>query len=134
MLLFYRESKTSTVYKSLGSKKDYFKIYVTTLSHCGCTQLTIINYKKGKRDFIIGYGMGTYNGKSIYKYNSMTKEKNTVWLKLTTLDNYTIKFNSIDSLIFNVIDSFSINKPKGIIYPIMKSSFKGYIKDLSKNN
>ena len=95
MLLFYRESKTSTVYKSLGSKKDYFKIYVTTLSHCGCTQLTIINYKKGKRDFIIGYGMGTYNGKSIYKYNSMTKEKNTVWLKLTTLDNYTIKFNSM---------------------------------------
>ena len=85
MLLFYRESKTSTVYKSLGSKRDYYKIYATTLSHCGCTQLTIINYKRGKRDFIIEYGMGTYNGKGIYKYNSGTKEKNTLWLKLTTL-------------------------------------------------
>ncbi|MGG9971917.1 hypothetical protein ACQ33O_09010 [Ferruginibacter sp. SUN002] len=133
MLLFYRDSKTSTVYKSSDSKKDYFKIDATTLSHCGCTQLTITNYKNGERDFIIRYGMGTYAGKIIYKNNSVTKESDTVWLKFTTLENYTIKFNSIDSLILKVIDSFAVSKPKGVVYPINKPMFKGYIKDLSKN-
>jgi hypothetical protein len=126
MLLFYRDSKTTTIYKSSDSNENYFIVKATTLSHCGCTHLNIDNYKNGKKDFHIFYN-GTVAYKTIYKSDSINQ--NDTLRLFATSNNYTIPFDSIDIEVYNQIDSIAIHKPKGIVYQINMTKFKGYIND-----
>lgn len=129
MLLFYRDARTRTVYRSPGGKKNYFIIKATTLSHCGCTELFIANYKAGKRNFYISYNGNTAR-KTIFGYNEHTNKRDTLRLLATPYDNFTVAFDPLDVEIFNRIDSLSIHKPKGIVYSIMRTKYKGFIKEL----
>lgn len=128
MLLFYRDSKTTTVYRNSDSKKNYFIIKATTLSHCGCTDLYIDNYQNGKKQFHIFYNNNIAR-KTIFRYNSQTNQKDTLRLLATPYDNYTTPFDSLDSEIFKRIDSIAIQKPKGLVYQIKRSEYKGFIND-----
>lgn len=127
MLLFYRDSKTTTVYKSSTSKKDYFIVKATTLSHCGCTDIFIDNYRNGRKEFTLFYN-GNVAQKSIYKFDSNLNQTDTIRLIATSSNNYTTPFDSLDIEIFNRIDSIALQKPKGIVYGIKKTSFEGFIK------
>jgi archaellum component FlaF (FlaF/FlaG flagellin family) len=127
ILLFHRDSKTTTIYKSSDSKTNYFIVNATTLSNCGCTHLNIDNYKNGKKDFHIFYN-GTVAHKTIYKFDSIINKNNTLRL-VATSNNYTIPFDSIDFEVYNQIDYIAIHKPKGIVYQINMTKFKGYIHD-----
>jgi hypothetical protein len=128
MLLFYRGSKTATVYRSSDSKKDYYIVKATTLSHCGCTELYINNFKNGSIEFNLYYTENLAR-KTIFRKNTETKEIDTIRLLATPYSNYTIPFNSLDTEMFNRIDSIAIQKPKGIIYQIKRNVYKGYISD-----
>lgn len=128
MLLFYRDSKTRTVYKSSDSKQNYYIVNATTLSHCGCTDLQIDNYKNGKKEFNLFYN-GNIARKTIYKLDSKTNQTDTLRLIAISNNNYTIPFDSLDIEIFNRIDSIAIHKPKGIVYQIKRTVYKGFIND-----
>ena len=126
MLLFYRDSRTVTVFKSSPSKKNYYVIKATTLSHCGCTDLHVDNYKQGKKDFTIFYHDDIVR-KSIFSYDSQTNHKDTIRLVATPYNNFTTPFDSLDLEIFKRIDSISIQRPKGIVYEIKRPVYKGFI-------
>jgi hypothetical protein len=128
MLLFYRDSKTSTIYKSSDSKKDYYIVNATTLSHCGCTDLHIDNYKNGKKEFNLFYN-GNIARKTIYKFDSKINQRDILRLVATSNNDYTTPFDSLDIAIFNRIDSIAIQKPKGIVYQIKRTEYKGFIND-----
>ena len=128
MLLFYRDSRTATIYRNSDSKKDYYIIKATTLSHCGCTELYIDNFKKGKIEFNIFHNENLAR-KTIFTNNKETNKTDTIRLLATPYNNYTIPFNSLDTEIFNRIDTIAIQKPKGIVYQIKRTAYKGYIKD-----
>ncbi len=126
MLLFYRDSKTTTVYKSSNSKKDYFIVKATTLSHCGCTDIFIDNYRNGRKEFTLFYN-GNIAQKSIYKFDGKLNQTDTIRLIATSSNNYTIPFDSLDMKIFNRIDSIALQKPKGIVYKVKSTGYKGFI-------
>jgi hypothetical protein len=128
MLLFYRDSKTSTIYKSSDSKKDYYIVNATTLSHCGCTDLHIDNYKNGKKEFNLFYN-GNIARKTIYKFDSKINQRDILRLVATSNNDYTTPFDSLDIAIFNRIDSIAIQKPKGIVYQIKRTEYKGFINE-----
>jgi hypothetical protein len=128
MLLFYRETKTMTVYKSSLSNKNYYTIKATTLSHCGCTDLNIDYYKNGRKKFNIFYN-GNIARKTIYPIGSKKlNHSDTILLMAIPGNNFTIAFDSLDTAIFNKIDSLAVYKPKGIVYEIKRPIYKGYIK------
>lgn len=128
MLLFYREIRTTTIYKSPGSKKNYYTISAVTLSHCGCTDLDVHHYTNRKKDFYITY-KNDLARKTIYRYNKQTFRTDTIRLQATTGDKYTIPFDSLDAAIFHTIDSLLLQspKPKHIVYPPKRVSYKGYV-------
>lgn len=126
MLLFCRESKTKTIYKSSSSKKDYYIIKATTLSHCGCTNLAITNYKNGKKTFIIDYTNNRVS-KTVYRLNTITNTPDTQRLLATNISFYTTPFDSLDNQIFRTIDSLNKQKIKGFIYPVTITEYKGFI-------
>lgn len=126
--LFYKDSKTKNIYRSSASKKNYYAIKATTLSHCGCTDLHIENYKNGKKEFHLFYN-GTIARKTIYKFDAEKNRKDTISLIATSNNNYTIPFDSLDIAIFNRIDSIAIQKPKGIIYQVKRVKYTGYVND-----
>lgn len=128
MLLFYRDAKTETVFRSSESKKDYFIIKATTLSHCGCTDLYVDNYNQGRKDFNIFYAENVAR-KTVYKFNQQTNKKDTLRLLATPYDNYTIAFDSLDTEIFKRINTIAIEKPKEIIYKVKSNTYKGFITD-----
>jgi len=116
---------TRTIYKSSNSKKDYVTINAVTLSHCGCTEIYAESFKDGKREFQIFYNDNLAR-KTIFKYSKDSKTPTTTSLLATSNDNFTTPFDNIDSKIFSLIDSAIVNK-QGIIYPVRRSLYKGYI-------
>ena len=128
MLLFYRDSRTSSVYRNSDSKKDYYIVKATTLSHCGCTELYVDNFKNGKIEFNIFYNENLAR-KTIFTNNKETNKTDTIRLLATPYSNYTTAFDSLDYEIFKRIDTIALQKPKGIIYQIKRNTYTGYIKD-----
>lgn len=124
MLLFYKDSYSSTLYRTADSKKNYFTITGITYSHCGCTHLTIDNYKNKKKEFSIYYNNGHIR-KTLYSYNKQTKKFDTTVYNGTSSSIFKVPFDSTEILIFKTIDSFAVNPPKGT-YPIKKNENKGY--------
>ena len=118
---------TRTIYKSSNSKKDYVTINAVTLSHCGCTEIYAESFKDGKREFQIFYNDNLAR-KTIFKYSKDSKTPTTTSLLATSNDNFTTPFDNIDSKIFSLIDSAIVNK-QGIIYPVRRTLYKGYIID-----
>ena len=127
-LLFYRDSKTTTIYRSSTSKINYYVIKATTLSHCGCTDLNIEYYKNGKPNFNLFYN-GNIARKTIFEFDAKLKVKDTISLITTSSNDYTTPFDSLDIEIFNRIDSIALQKPKGLVYQIKRPIYKGYIND-----
>ncbi|MCX6316103.1 MAG: hypothetical protein NTW29_02345 [Bacteroidetes bacterium] len=125
MLLFYKGSKTETVYRSAPDKKNYYIVKATTISHCGCTELSVVNHKHGVIDFRIDY-MDNVARKTVYRINEATKQKDTIRLRTTTDNNYMVAFTALDKEIFQRIDTILQQKPKGIIYPVRKQIYMGY--------
>lgn len=128
MLLFYRDSKTATVYRSSDSNTDYFIIQATTLSHCGCTHLYVDNYKNGRKEFQLFYS-DQIARKAIFLSDGQTNAVDTLWLMATPQDDYTTSFDTLDVAIFSRIDSMAVHKPEGVVYPIKRVDYKGFIKD-----
>lgn len=133
MLLFYRDSKIATIYRSSASKKNYFIVKANTLSHCGCTHLYIENYKNEKKEFDLLYTDNAVR-KTIYTVNKNTNRIDTLILWATTTDRFTTPFDSVDVSIFKQIDSISIYKPRGIVYQVKRSNYKGFIVDPYSNH
>lgn len=131
-LLFYRDFKTTNIYRSSSSKKNYYIIKATTISHCGCTDLNINYYKNGKPNFNLFYS-GNIARKSIYEFDAKLKVKDTIRLIATSGNDFTIPFDSLDIEIFSRIDSIALQKPKGVIYQIKRPEYKGYTYDLFFN-
>jgi hypothetical protein len=125
ILLFYRDSRTHTIYKSAASRKNYYEIKATTLSHCGCTSLNVINYCKGKKVFSLHYMNGMAH-KTVY--GTDTNKNEIIKLTATKKNNYTEALDSMDHIIFKTIDSLALHRPKGT-YSIAATNFKGYIID-----
>jgi hypothetical protein len=130
MILFYRDSTTTRVYRSSDSKKDYYTIDANTLSNCGCTRLYIDNFKNGKKIFSIVYEGGVAS-KTVYRYDQQMNKSDTIRLITTPYLSYgtIILFDSLDYGIFARIDSLAIQRPKGIVYPIEPPKFASYIPD-----
>ena len=118
---------TKNIYKSSTSKKDYVTIKAVTLSHCGCTEIYAESFKNGKREFQIFYNDNLAR-KTIFDYNTSSKTPATNSLLATSNDNFTTPFDDLDSKIFSLIDSAIANK-QGIIYPVRRTIYKGYIAD-----
>jgi hypothetical protein len=122
MLLFYRDARTTTIYKSTGSRKDHYEIKAHTLSHCGCTDLYVDGYIRKTKEFTIRYSDRLVS-KIIYS------GADTIRL-LATDKNYTIPFDEVDKEIFGTIDSLLVNRPKGLAYPPQRRTYKGYVPDM----
>jgi hypothetical protein len=118
---------TKNIYKSSTSKKDYVTINAVTLSHCGCTEIYAESFKNGKREFQIFYNDNLAR-KTIFIYSKDSKTPTTTSLLATSNDIFTTPFDNIDSKIFSLIDSAIVNK-QGIIYPVRRTLYKGYIID-----
>jgi hypothetical protein len=116
---------TKNIYKSSSSKKDYVTINAVTLTHCGCTEIYAESFKNGKREFQIFYNDNLAR-KTIFTYSLNSKTPSTTSLLATQDDNFTTPFDNLDSKIFSIIDSAIANK-QGIIYPIRRTLYKGYI-------
>lgn len=118
---------TKSIYKSSSSKKDYVTIKAVTLSHCGCTEIYAESFKDGKKEFQIFYNDNLAR-KTFFNYNQNSKTPTLTSLLATSNDNFTTPFDEADLKIFTIIDSAIANK-QGIIYPIRRTIYKGYIKD-----
>jgi len=118
---------SKNIYKSSTSKKDYVTINAVTLTHCGCTEIYAESFKKGKKEFEIYY-RDNMARKTFFNYTPNSKTPTLTSLLATPSDNFTTPFDETDSKIFSVIDSAIVNK-QGIIYPIRRTIYKGYIKE-----
>ena len=118
---------TRNLYKSSSSKKNYFTVKAVTLSHCGCTEIYAESFENGRKEFQIFYNDNLAR-KTIYHYNSKSKTPEVTYLLATPNDNFTIPFNELDSRIFTIIDS-AIEKKQGMVYPIRRLMYKGFIAD-----
>ena len=98
-----------------------------TLSHCGCSEIYAESYKNGKKEFQIFYNDNLAR-KTIYSYNSDSREVESKSLLATPNDNFSIPFDSLDFRIFTIIDS-TILKGKVFVYPIRRTIYKGYVTD-----
>ena len=98
-----------------------------TLSHCGCTEIYAESFKNGKKEFQIFYNDHLAR-KTFFTYSANSKTPTLTSLLATQNDNFTTPFDEADLKIFSVIDSSIANK-QGIIYPIRRTIYKGYIKD-----
>jgi hypothetical protein len=120
---------TKNIYKSYSSKKDYITINAVTLSHCGCTEIYVESFKNGKQAFQIFYNDNIAR-KTIFNYSLNDKIPTETSLLATANENFTIPFDSVDAKIFSIIDS-AIVKKQGIIYPVRRTVYKGFIPDTS---
>ncbi len=120
MLLFYRDAKSTSLYRSGNSKKNYLEVKATTLSHCGCTHLFVSNYENRKQSFNILYTPQTVI-KTIYT------EKDTIRLLAIESNSYTFPFDSTDKRIFYLLDSLIANAK--MAYRPKVKAYKGYIVD-----
>ena len=120
-------NSTRNIFKSSSSKKNFFIINAVTLSHCGCSEIYAESYKNGKKEFQIFYNDNLAR-KTIYSYNSDSREVESKSLLATPNDNFSIPFDSLDFRIFTIIDS-TILKGKVFVYPIRRTIYKGYVTD-----
>ncbi len=118
---------SKNIFTSSTSKKDYLTIKAVTLSHCGCTEFYAESFKNGKIEFQIYYNDNLAR-KTFFNYNQESKTPILTSLIATPNDDFTTPFDETDSKIFSLIDSAIVNK-QGVIYPIRRTIYKGYIKD-----
>ena len=97
-----------------------------TMSHCGCTQLFVENYKNGRHDFQIMY-TDNIARKYIYEYNEKGKIADTLVLMAKT-DNFKIPFDSLDNEVYRQLKSIIDNK-EALVYEVKWTDYKGYIKE-----
>ncbi len=131
LLLILSCNTTTNVYKHHFSKNEKLTIKSVTLSHCGCTQLYAAYFLNNRLEFQIEY-FDNIARKSIYDYSGDIKNPKYRTLLASAGNNFTTQFDSLDLRIFHAIDSV-IDKKIGIVYPIKKMSYKGYIVDTLLN-
>lgn len=95
------------------------------MSHCGCTQLFVENYKNGKNDFQIMY-TDNFAQKNVYNYNEKGSISDTLVL-IAKWDHFQTAFDSVDNEIFKRIKAIVDNK-EGLVYPMKWTEYSGYIK------
>jgi hypothetical protein len=127
IFLFVGCDTTKNIYKNYSSKKDYVTINAVTLSHCGCTEIYAESFNNGKRVFQIFYNDNIAR-KTIFNYSLNDKIPTTTSLLATPNDNFTTPFDNLDVKIFSIIDS-AILKKQGIVYPVRRTVYKGFIAD-----
>lgn len=114
------------LYRSSDSGKDFWKVNAFTLSHCGCTQLFVDNYKSGRHDFEIMYTDNVAR-KYIYEYNESGMVSDTTVLVAKTGD-FTMPFDSLDLEIYRRLRTI-VNKNEGLVYKMKWTDYIGYIKE-----
>lgn len=117
---------TRILYKSGDSKKDYWTVNAFTMSHCGCTQLFVENYKNGRHDFQIMYTDNVAR-KHIYQYNEKGKIADTLVLVAKT-ENFRIPFDSLDNQVYRQLRGIVEDK-EALAYEMKWTDYKGYIKE-----
>lgn len=117
---------TRTLYKSADSKKDFWIVNAYTMSHCGCTQLFVENYKNGRHNFRLLY-TDNIARKHIYQYNEKGQIADTVTL-LARSDNFKIPFDSLDNQMYQKLKTI-INNKEGLVYEMKWTDYKGYIRE-----
>jgi hypothetical protein len=114
------------LYKSADSKKDFWAVHAFTLSHCGCTQLFVENYKNGRHDFQIMY-TDNIARKYIYEYDEKGKIIDTVSLVAKT-DNFDVPFDSLDNEVYQKLKTIVDNK-ETLVYEMKWTDYLGYVKE-----
>jgi hypothetical protein len=122
---------TRHLYRSSASKKDYWTLRAFTLSHCGCTQLFADSYKNGNREFGIFYADNVAR-KWVYSFDKNNRIADTVVLIAKTGTDFQVPFDSLDTEIFNRIDAI-ITSNEGLVYPVKRTVYSGYSKDVLYN-
>jgi hypothetical protein len=117
---------TRLLYKSADSKKDYWIVNAFTMSHCGCTQLFVENYKNGRHDFRIMYTDNVAR-KSIYEYNEKGKITDTL-VFVAKANNFKIPFDSLDNEVYRQLRTIVENK-EALVYEMKWTDYKGYVKE-----
>lgn len=128
MLLFYKDVRTTSVYRSRESRKNYYEIEAVTLSHCGCSYLTLHNYSNKKVSFRMFFNYETFSGKTIYSFNPVTNRQDTIRYLATTEKNFSVPFDSLDQAIFSRFNAIAKEKPKGVVYDLPQRTYTGYVR------
>ena len=114
---------TRTLYTSSPDKKDSWTVNAYTMSHCGCTELFVEKYRRGKNEFQIMYTDNIVR-KNIYGYNDKGLISDTTFL-VASSDRIDIPFDSLDNEIFKKIKAI-IDRKDGLVYEMKWTEYKGY--------
>jgi hypothetical protein len=115
------------IFRESSSKSDFLEIKKINYAHCGCAHVYAEKYIGGRKFFSITYrNEGTI--KSIYRYNSSGNVSDTVILKGVNTKDFSISLDTIDSIIFNKIDSFTQKTQDAPIYRLERPNIKGYVR------
>jgi hypothetical protein len=117
---------TKTLYKSTNSKKDFWEVNAFTMSHCGCTQLFVENYRNGRHDFQIMYTDNVAR-KYVFEYNEKGEIIDTLVL-VAKAANFEIPFDSLDKKIYQRLHTIVDNKD-ALVYHMKWTDYGGYIKE-----
>lgn len=123
LLVLISCNSTRTLYTSADGKNDYWTVNAYTMSHCGCTELFVEKYNRGKNEFQIMY-TDNIARKNIYGYNDKGLISDTTFLVAST-DRVDIAFDSLDHEIFNKIKTI-IEKKHELVYEMKWTEYKGY--------
>jgi hypothetical protein len=93
------------------------------MSHCGCTELFVEKYRRGKNEFQIMYTDNIVR-KNIYGYNDKGLISDTTFL-VASSDRIDIPFDSLDNEIFKKIKAI-IDRKDGLVYEMKWTEYKGY--------
>jgi hypothetical protein len=116
-------NSTRTLYTSADEKKDSWTVNAYTMSHCGCAELFVEKYSRGKNEFQIMY-TDNLARKNIYGYNDKGLISDTTFLVAST-DRVDMPFDSLDNEIFKKIKTI-IDKKDGLVYEMKWTEYKGY--------
>jgi hypothetical protein len=104
-------------------KKNYWTVNAFIMSHCGCTQLVVEKYRKGKNEFQIMY-TDDMASKNIYGYSEKGLISDTTIL-IASVDRVDIPFDSLDREIFQKIKTIIDTKDR-LVYAMKWTEYKGY--------
>lgn len=114
---------TRTLFTSSKSKQDYWTVKAYTMSHCGCTELYVENFEKGRHVSQIQYrSEGAV--KRIFTYNDQGQAADTVVL-VARQDGTTVAFDSLDNEMFRNLKKI-VESGEGIVYDLKWTEYKGY--------
>ena len=124
VITFLSCDTTSTLYESPKINHSYYRIKNVNLTHCGCNEIYVKHYSRGRKDFVIFYGEGLPS--KLLLSDGIRQKGNLKYLYVTPDSVNALPFDQTDKEIFAKIDSL---KSKGYLHKIHHPVYFGYKKD-----